>query len=459
MSDISLTAAMRSNLTSLQNVASLMDRTQLRLSTGKAVNSVVDDPVKYFTSQNLSQRAGLLDGVKAGIGNALSALNAADTGIKAIKSTLANMESLVTQARNLAGKTDADSNAKRADLVKQFNSALDQINNIVKDSSFNGINFLKASTQLKVAFNEETGSNATSLTIKGFDAEFTALGSASGAAGNVTVSQTANTTTASLGGVGSVVAKDGATLAASEVEVTLGNTKVKVTNFGGTPAAGDVTITLSSGGTVNLAEGSTVTDGNVRITRATGGDVTVQYDDNGDGAFNPNTTTGDDEIQITFASGLVVSTINGTATNKTTTVTMTNTTGAYTVGVNDGTAGAGSIGGGSGAGLAKLSEADSTGADMDSDTKLDALVAKIGSARSYLDQNASRLAGNVATLNTRDNFLKEMINTLKSGSDKLTAADMNEEGANMLALQTRQQLGITSLSLASQAMQGVLRLF
>jgi flagellin-like hook-associated protein FlgL len=41
----------------------------------------------------------------------------------------------------------------------------------------------------------------------------------------------------------------------------------------------------------------------------------------------------------------------------------------------------------------------------------------------------------------------------------LTNADTNEEGANMLALQTRQQLGVTSLSLASQALQGVLRLF
>ena len=52
-----------------------------------------------------------------------------------------------------------------------------------------------------------------------------------------------------------------------------------------------------------------------------------------------------------------------------------------------------------------------------------------------------------------------MISNLQTGSDNLTLADMNEEGANMLALQTRQQLGIQALSLASQANQSVMRLF
>jgi len=52
-----------------------------------------------------------------------------------------------------------------------------------------------------------------------------------------------------------------------------------------------------------------------------------------------------------------------------------------------------------------------------------------------------------------------MINTLTQGADKLTAADMNEEGANMLMLQTRQSLGTTALSLSAQAAQSVLRLF
>ena len=59
----------------------------------------------------------------------------------------------------------------------------------------------------------------------------------------------------------------------------------------------------------------------------------------------------------------------------------------------------------------------------------------------------------------RQDFSKAMINTLTTGADNLTLADQNEEAANMLSLQTRQQLSQTALSLANQANQGVLRLF
>ena len=62
-------------------------------------------------------------------------------------------------------------------------------------------------------------------------------------------------------------------------------------------------------------------------------------------------------------------------------------------------------------------------------------------------------------MQVRQDFTKAMVNTLNTGSDDLTLADSNEEGANLLALQTRQQLSTTALSLASQADQNVLKLF
>ena len=71
----------------------------------------------------------------------------------------------------------------------------------------------------------------------------------------------------------------------------------------------------------------------------------------------------------------------------------------------------------------------------------------------------SSLANNLSIIQTRQDFTKSTINTLKAGADDLTVADQNEEGANLLALQTRQTLGVTSLSLASQSQQAVLRLF
>ncbi|MCB1681383.1 MAG: flagellin, partial [Alphaproteobacteria bacterium] len=69
------------------------------------------------------------------------------------------------------------------------------------------------------------------------------------------------------------------------------------------------------------------------------------------------------------------------------------------------------------------------------------------------------IANDLAIIQTREDFTKNTINNLQEGADKLTVADQNEEGANLLALQTRQTLGVTSLALASQSQQAVLRLF
>jgi flagellin len=80
-------------------------------------------------------------------------------------------------------------------------------------------------------------------------------------------------------------------------------------------------------------------------------------------------------------------------------------------------------------------------------------------ALTTLRSQAQAFGSNLSTVQIRQDFTKAMINTLQTGSDSLTLADSNEEGANLLALQTRQQLSTTALSLASQASQAVLRLF
>jgi flagellin len=80
-------------------------------------------------------------------------------------------------------------------------------------------------------------------------------------------------------------------------------------------------------------------------------------------------------------------------------------------------------------------------------------------ALTALRSESQTLSSNLATIQIRQDFTKAMINTLSTGADSLTLADSNEEGANLLALQTRQQLSTTALSLAAQADQNVLRLF
>ena len=96
--------------------------------------------------------------------------------------------------------------------------------------------------------------------------------------------------------------------------------------------------------------------------------------------------------------------------------------------------------------------------ELDTDainTSIDNLEEAMGKLR----VESKTLSSNLSIITAREEFTAEMINTLGDGASKLTEADMNEEGANMLMLQTRQALGTTSLSLASQAAQGVLRLF
>jgi flagellin len=84
---------------------------------------------------------------------------------------------------------------------------------------------------------------------------------------------------------------------------------------------------------------------------------------------------------------------------------------------------------------------------------------ELTAALTTLRSQAQTFSTNLSTVQIRQDFTKAMINTLQTGADSLTLADSNEEGANLLALQTRQQLSTTALSLASQASQSVLRLF
>jgi predicted HicB family RNase H-like nuclease len=96
--------------------------------------------------------------------------------------------------------------------------------------------------------------------------------------------------------------------------------------------------------------------------------------------------------------------------------------------------------------------------DLDSDEGIDAFLGKISSALSDIRSQASAFGSNLSSVENRQTFTKSMINTLQTGAANLTLADMNEEAANLLALQTRQSLSSSALSMASQADQSILQL-
>jgi len=107
------------------------------------------------------------------------------------------------------------------------------------------------------------------------------------------------------------------------------------------------------------------------------------------------------------------------------------------------------------AGLGITGAVGSWASTTDIQTSLD----NLSTALSTLRTKSQTLASNLNVVQTRSDFTTGMINTLTTGANNLTAADMNEEGANMLMLQTRQTLSTTALSLSAQAAQSVLKLF
>jgi flagellin len=110
-----------------------------------------------------------------------------------------------------------------------------------------------------------------------------------------------------------------------------------------------------------------------------------------------------------------------------------------------------------GLGLSALSGTGSSG--FQSDTKIQSTIDAINSALTTVRTQAVTFGTNSSTIQIRQDFTKNLINTLQTGSDSLVLADQNEESANLLTLQTRQQLSISALSISNQAQQAVLKLF
>ncbi|PID73551.1 MAG: flagellin [Desulfobacterales bacterium] len=277
--DISLTAGMRRTLLDLQKTSKLMDRTQTRLSTGKRVNTPIDNPINFFAAKGHLDRASDLAFRKDAMGEAIQTVKAADNGISALTALIESAKAI------LQSVASAGSTASVNILAGQFNQVLSQMDAIVDDSGYKGVNLLESGTSLVVNFNEHSGSDSQ-ITLSGVNTDATA------------------------------------------------------------------------------------------------------------------------------ASGLNIS------------VATTGATAPFSA----------------------------SGTLADAAKELDAALEK-------LRNTSETLSANLNIITIRQDFTDNMIGTLQEGADNLTLADQNEEGANMLMLQTRQQLGITALSLSSQATQAILDLF
>ena len=272
MSDIVLSAGVRSNLLALQSTSDLITQTQNRLATGNKVNSALDNAISFFTAQGLNNRANTLNSLLDSMSNGINTIQAANNGITSITKLVQSAQALVSQAQQ------ANNTTTQAALSTQFNSLLSQIGQLAGDSGFNGVNLL--------------GGNSLTMTL------------------NET-----GTSTASVTGV-------------------------NYTNANNAPLS---------------------------IANAT------------------NSWAGSSDIAAASTS--------------------------------------------------------------------------LSAALTALQAESQTLSSSLSTVQVRQDFTKATVNTLQTGAASLTLADTNQEGANLLALQTRQQLSSTALSLAAQADQNVLRLF
>ena len=498
-SEITLSSAVRSNLLSLQNTANLLASTQEKLATGKKVNSALDDPTAFFTASSLNSRASDLSRLQDFVGNAVQTLKAADEGISAITNLVETAEATARQALqtatgtlNTATVTGSDPTITEVIAQVTGSGLVDHTdlvgggNGIAEDETFtvtvgadvisvtigtSGGSEVNTLDDLVTAINNHANNNSyvtasnvgnqLRLTADSADVDFTTGGTVDGASDFGITEQAYNSS--NLIDLG--VASSGETLT-----VKIGENTTKTITFG--TSAGRVS-TLAEfdtelDSTVGIDAGSSsvnTTNGTVTIAASTGGDAieiggTATLSNLGltAGTTIPTTVTASadrtsfaaqfDDLRTQIDQLVQDAGFNGVNLLNGDSLTVTfNEDGTSTLGI------AGVTYNSTGLGISASVN------NFQHDNNVNAALTELSTATASLRSQASKFGSNLSVVEIRQDFTKSLINVLETGAANLTLADTNEEGANLLALQTRQQLSSTALSLASQADQNVLRLF
>src|SRR6202043_3579699 len=158
MSDIVLSASVRQNLLSLQSTAALLATTQNRLSTGKKVNTALDNPTNYFTAAGLDNRANDINNLLDSIGNGVQVLQAANTGLTSLQKLVDTAKSIANQV--LQAPAGYSAKASATTLAPTGAGALGTIGTAA-DLTNGGTNSLNGKTFI---FTPATGA-ATTITI------------------------------------------------------------------------------------------------------------------------------------------------------------------------------------------------------------------------------------------------------------------------------------------------------
>src|ERR1700731_3939388 len=514
MSGIVLSASVRQNLLSLQSTASLLATTQNDLPTGNKVNSALDNPTEFFTAQGLNNRAGDINNLLDGIGNGVQVLQAANTGITSLQSLVDSAKSIanqvlqspvgystksnvtsaavtgatatslvgaattattgtallndatggaavgITSATKLSGTPGATSN----DLATGF-AAGDTL--VVNGTTFTFVAGATSGTNISItdtvgnllsAINTQTGVSssisssgaitlnpgANGLTLSGSTGALAKLGLST--VGNGLVGETLTIGATGGGaatnitfGVGagqiSNLNQLNAALAANNLQAsisTTGQINIVTTNDAASSTIGTIAGTAAGAGAAfnGLTAAAPVADPNSQAARAS---LVSQYNNvlaqinttAQDSSFNGINLLNGDTLKLTF-----------------------NETGKSTLsitGVTFNTAGLG---------LSTLT----SGTDFLDNSSANKILNSLNAASTTLRSEASSLGSNLSIVQIRQDFSKNLINVLQTGSSHLTLADTHEEAAKSPALSTRQAIAVSALALANQSQASVLQL-
>jgi flagellin len=471
INDVALTAGMRSNLVSLQGTVDLLNRTQERLSTGKKVNTALDNPLNYFTAKALNSRASDLAAFKDGMSEAVQTIKAANTGITAIEGLLAQAKAVASTAKagsaNVISSVTVDLASVTAgqtiSIGGQTLTAVASDNWTQKSINFTAITFGDTITIGSTTYTASTADSASSFVINTANMNFSAtsflakiggagevVSGATTAAAQLDLNWATSAITVSETGSGTAVATSAVTAVGSNQFSIAGTNGQDATNLAAAITAAVTTITAAVSGaqvTLTAATGAATLTA-ASVTSMTNADVTAATADRLSYATQFNDIMNQLDLVATDSG---YKGINFLAAGNTLDVEFGATAGDK-ITLNGFDASAAAL-------LAKTDGTKTADHSWSTNANVDVDIAGLTAATATLKTQSSNLSSGLSIINTRQDWVKGMVNTLTEGSDKLTLADMNEEGANMLMLQTRQTLGTTALSLSAQAAQSVLRLF
>jgi flagellin len=600
-SDVVLTAALRNNLLSLQNTQASINTAQLRLSTGKKVNSALDNPQAFFAAQTLTNRASDLTNLLDSIGQSIEVIKAADNGVTALTSLVNQAQALAqtaqtalassTQQASATGATSLSGSTLLTTLNGFNSSGTDQIAISITDP-VNGTLVVDGSVAIGVAKGGLI-TTASTWTVNDLINNVNDINSRAGTGGNVPLSSAAISASLDASGHLQFTAVNGGALHVQFISVSntsskasigfsiassLGYGNIAKINLNGNSTQPGSTDTVDFTSRADASITSSALYINVQGTLAQNSTLLSSVMDTS-GSSITTLTNAADTLKLTVGGKTSADLLHYTSTGGTAFSATTTTVGSFVDAINhdsnigslvtasfDSTSGKISITAkdpsasdvqfafvgaagqsfslatvaypnGLGFGTQALTTAARTSATEDvrfgaasgqlaalqtqyngvlgqidtlvtkGDTayqgtnllfgdnllttfnetrtstlttkgatfnslglglntanfgnsstvgvSLTQLTAALGTIRNF----GGGLATDLSTIQTRQTFTNSLITTLQEGSGNLVNADQNAEGATLLALQTRQSLGVTALSLASQSNQSILRLF